>query len=100
MERNHRTGWILLSLFLFFSLFISPALPADEKLAKFYSQYNNVSMELETGNQLNEVNHYLNKESNNATDNHDNRTVLTNKKFTHSRNNKRPGRLLPLQLLT
>lgn len=98
MERNHRKRWFLLGFSFFFLIFISFAVPASEIFEKFDSQRNHSITELETLDQLNGGSH-LNKTNTNSDPANDNSTTLADGEDLIHRHNKRPGRLLPLQLL-
>ncbi len=98
MERNHRKRWFLLGFSLFFLIFISFAVPANEIFEKFDSLHNHSITELETLDQLNGGSH-LNKTNTNGDPTDDNSTTLADGEDFNHRQNKRPGRLLPLQLL-
>lgn len=97
MERNHRNkGWALFGLALFFLLLISLAVPANEKFNKFDNN-NQGDVELETENQYNGDGHF--NKTNNFGDSDNNSTILADGEKNIHRQDKRPARLLPLQLL-
>lgn len=97
MERNRQNkGWALLGFGLFFLLLISLAVPANEKF-DIFGNNNQADVEPETENQQSGDGH-LNKTNNIGGPGNNSTTLADGEKNIHRRN-KRPGRLLPLQLL-
>ena len=93
MERNHWKGWYFFLVLYFSSIFISLAVPANEKEEKFETP---ASMKLTTEDKQNKVTN--SNKNNNITDNPDDGSIFAGEQFV-VRRNKRPARLLPFHLL-
>lgn len=100
MDRIYGKGMAFLgSALIFFLLLVPLAVPANEKLNKYHNQKNHINKESGTEDQLNEANHYFSNANNITDPDKDNSTPLAHRENFIRRQVKRPGRLLPLQLL-